>query len=346
MEEKKYSFFKKIKISIFDFEGYKDLAAEKISRTIGYIALLVLIFGIVISFAYTFKFLQIINEVKNYINSQISEINYENYELSVRFNSGEETIKIDTDTLLANKVIINTIGDQEKVNHSIEEIKKEGNAILILKDKIIVKTEFWANTIEYSYKTISEKYNINNINKSEVINILSGNEIKTFLLTFFVAMLIYMVVVYFPSILVDILLLAILSYIVTKLSRLRLKYSAIYNIAAYSLTLSILLNIIYIASNIFSGFTIKYFQIMYIAIASIYIITAILIIKSDVIKKQLELNRIIEEQERVKQELKQKEEERKEQEESEKRNQRRKTKDEDQKDKKENNGKEPEGDNA
>ena len=45
---------------------------------------------------------------------------------------------------------------------------------------------------------------------------------------------------------------------------------------------------------------------MYTAIASIYIITAILMIKSDVIKKQLELNRIIEEQERVREEIKQK----------------------------------------
>ena len=48
---------------------------------------------------------------------------------------------------------------------------------------------------------------------------------------------------------------------------------------------------------------------MYTAIASIYIITAILMIKSDVIKKQLELNRIIEKQKKVREELKRKEEE-------------------------------------
>lgn len=348
MKEKKLSFFNKIKISIFDFEGYQDLAAEKISRTIGYIVLLMIIFGIMISFAYTYQVLQIIKEAKSYINTEIKEINYENYKLTVKLNNGEEYSKIETNNLLANKVIINTVDDENKIKQSINELKKEDNAILILKDKIIVKTEFLTNTIEYSYKTISDTYNINNISKSEIINILSGNEFKTFIGTFFIVMLVYMFIIYFSNILLDILMLAILAYIVTKIAGLRLKYSAIYNIGAYSLTLPILLNIIYIVSNIMTGFTIKYFQVMYSAIASIYIITAILIIKSDVIKKQIELNKIIEEQERIKQELKQKED-KKEQEELEKRKKEQEDKNknkEDEDNKEENPGKEPEGNNA
>ena len=54
VEKKELSFFKKIKTSIFDFEGYQDLAAEKVSKTIAYITLLILIFAILISIAYTF----------------------------------------------------------------------------------------------------------------------------------------------------------------------------------------------------------------------------------------------------------------------------------------------------
>ena len=53
------------------------------------------------------------------------------------------------------------------------------------------------------------------------------------------------------------------------------------------------------------------------AIACIYIITAILMIKSDVIKKQMELSKIIAEQEKVKQELARRELEKQEQEEKE-----------------------------
>ena len=204
-----------------------------------------------------------------------------------------------------------------------------------MKDRIIIKTELSTKLMEYSYKDISEEYNINKIDKQEIINILSGQTMYTFLVAFFIVMLIYMFIIYFSSILIDIFLLAILAYIVTRLAGLRLKYSAIYNIATYSLTLPVLLNIIYIVINRFTGFTIEYFQIMYTAIASIYIITSILMIKSDVIKKQYELNKIIEEQERVRQELKRKEEEQKEKEEQERRERERAKKKEKEKQKKE-----------
>ena len=171
----------------------------------------------------------------------------------------------------------------------------------------------------------------------------------------FVGTMLYIFIIYLSNILVDMLLLAILTYIVTRIAGLRLKHSAVYNIATYSLTLPIILNIIYFVVNAFTGFVIQYFQLMYTALASIYIITAILIIKSDVMKKQLELNRIIEEQERVRQELKRKEEEEKEQAEQERRKREREKREKKEKEKKEreekkeekgNLGNEPEGDNA
>lgn len=356
MEKNKLSFFKKIRMSIFDFDGYQDLAAEKISRTVGYIVLLMLIFSIVISFVLTYQFFQLIDQTKNYINNEIAEINYENYEITVIPTNGEEVTEIDVNGLLNAKIIINTqTTDEEKIQESIEKIKKQNNGILFLKDRIIIKNELFTDLMQYSYQSISEEYNINKIDKQEIINMLSGQNLYIFLVTFFVAMLIYMFIIYVSSMLIDIFLLAILAYIVARIAGLRLKYSAIYNIATYSLTLSILLNIIYFVINRFTGFTIEYFRIMYIAIASIYIIASILMIKSDVIKKQYELNKIIEEQERVKQELKRQEEEKREKEEQERRERERekerqkekqKKKREEEKNKEGKMGKEPEGDNA
>ncbi len=352
MKKDKLSFFKKIKTSIFDFDGYQELAAEKISRTIAYIVLLMLILGIIVSFVYTYQIYQLIDQAKNYINNEISEIIYENYEITVIPNNGEEITENDIDNIITAKIIINTqTTDQEKINESIDKIRTQNNGILFLKDRIIIKNELSTNLMEYSYKSISEEYNINKIDKEELINILTGKNIYVFLITFFVAMLIYIFIVYISSMLIDILLLAILAYIVTRIAGLRLKYSAIYNIATYSLTLPIVLNIAYIVVNRFTGFTIEYFQVMYIAIASIYIITAILMIKSDVIKKQFELNKIIEEQERVKQELKRQEEEKREKEEQERREkerekERQKRKREEKKKENGEIGKEPEGDNA
>ena len=398
MEKEKLSFLKKVRMSIFDFDGYQRLAAEKISRTIGYIVLLILIFSIIISITYTFQFNGLIGNVREYINNEISEIKYENYELSVIPNNlenateqeqgdnekeinndnneqdpvserdtnneqntdNEQTIdneqkvmKIDSNELIPAKIIINTeTTDEEEIQANINEISSSQNGILILKNRIIIKNEFSTDLSEYTYKTISEQYNINKIDKTEILNMLSGQAINRVLTIFFITVLLYMFIIYVSTMLIDILLLVVLAYIVTRISGLKLKYSAIYNMASYSLTLPVILNIIYFVVNRLTGFTIEYFQIMYTALASIYIITAILMIKSDVIKKQIELNKIIEEQEKVKQELKRKEEERKEQEEQERRRQERqkRQKREQEKEKKENKegGAEetPEGGNA
>ena len=355
MKEEKLSFFKKIKMSIFDFDAYQELAAEKISRTIGYIVLLMLIFGIIVGAIYVLKFVQGVNSTKEYIENEISEISYDNYQLTVVPNSGEEIIRLEPENT-GIKIIINAqTNDEEKINDSINEINNTANGILILKDKIILKSEIYTKTLQYSYKTISETYNINKIDKAEVLNILSGNDIKIFIAMLFAGIVIYIFIVYLSNMLVDMLLLSILTYIVTRIAGLRLRHSAVYNIATYSLTLPIILNIIYFVVNAFTGFIIQYFQLMYTALASIYIITSILIIKSDIMKKQIELNRIIEEQERVRQELKRKEEEEKEQDEQERRRREQEKKEKKEKEKKErrekkegkgNLGNEPEGDNA
>ena len=331
MKEKKLSFFKKLKTSIFDFDGYQELAAENISRTIGYIVLLMLIFSILTSLAFLYNFSQQVADVKDYINNEISEIKYENYQLTVIPNNGEEITEIDNEELGV-------------IQKSINDIESRNNGILILKDKIIVKSGIITKPLEYSYKDISETYNINKIDKNEVLNLLSGSEMKTAMLMLWGAMALYMFIIFLSTVLIDMFLLSILAYIVTRISGLRLKISAVYNIASYALTLPIILNIIYAIVNTITGFTIQYFQIMYTAIASIYVVTAILMIKSDVIKRQLELNKIIEEQERVRQELKQKEEEEKEKAEEERR--RREREKQKKKEKEGNVGEEPEGDNA
>ena len=350
MKKKKIPFLKKVKINIFDFDRYQDLAAEKTIRTIVYLVLIIFLFSVVIAGTYVIKLYQAIDIIKNYISTQIEEINYENYELNIKPKDELETLEIDLEDIFPFKIIINTQEtDEARIQESVDNLSNEENALLLLKDKIVLKSEISINLVETSYKTISETYTINKIDKNEAINLLSSNTMNEFILIFAMTIVMYMFIIYFSSILVDILLFFVLAYIVTRIAGLRLKYSAIYNIAAYSLTLPLLLNILYFVVNAFTGFTIQYFQIMYTTIASIYIITAILMIKSDVIKQQLELNRIIEEQERVKQELKRQEEEEKEKEEQERREKEREKNKEDKQKKEEKKGKlgkEPEGDNA
>lgn len=77
MEVKERNFFKKLWTSIVDFEGYEEFAAGKVTHAIKYLLLITLLFTIVISIAYTYKFYVAIQGVKSYINENIEEIKIE-----------------------------------------------------------------------------------------------------------------------------------------------------------------------------------------------------------------------------------------------------------------------------
>lgn len=102
--------------------------------------------------------------------------------------------------------------------------------------------------------------------------------------------------------LISALIVSVIGLIISRLARIKLKYKPIYIMSIYALTLSIVLNCIYMVVNILTGFTIDYFSIVYDVLAYIYIVTAILIIKTDFIEQQRELIKIIEEQRKVKKE--------------------------------------------
>ena len=137
-------------------------------------------------------------------------------------------------------------------------------------------------------------------------------------MSFFAITAIYLFIIYFSTVLIDAIFLALLAYITSIIARVRLKPAAAYNIAVYSLSLPVILNLVYIVANILTGFVIEYFQLVYTAIASIYVVATVLIIRSDVIKKQAELNRIMSEQEKVRQEMERKKQEEEEETEREK----------------------------
>lgn len=315
-EENKISFWKKIKISIFGLEEYQKLAVQKVGSSIGYLAKLMLIFVFLISLAITWNFAKVVNQVSSYIENEIAEIHFEENTLMVKpKDEGNQAIIAEEDELLNGKIIIDT-GDlnEEQVTKYEEAVKGYSNGMIILKDKIIFKTGITAMSTTMSYQDISQRYHIVKLDKQDITNMLSGTMIWTIYITFFITMAIYLFIIYFSTVLVDALLYSILGYITGVFSRLRLKYSATYNIAVHALTLPIILNLVYMIVNQLTGYTIQYFSIMYMAITCIYIITSILMIKSDMIKQQMELSKIISEQEKIKQELARQEQEKKEEE--------------------------------
>lgn len=221
MENKKMSFFKRVKNAVTNFESYSDFAIEKLSVAIKYIAKLTLIVSIIMSILFSYKFSEFINN--------------------------EEQIQIMTNQM------------HEAAGFDVQAIEE---AI-------------------------------------QVIKTTNGTTLYTSLTIF---AFIYFFCGFFIYNLISALIVSVIGLIISRLARIRLKYKPIYIMSIYALTLSIVLNCIYMVVNILTGFTIDYFSIVYDVLAYIYIVTAILIIKTDFIEQQQEILKIIEEQRKVEKE--------------------------------------------
>lgn len=351
MKEEKISFLKKVIICIKDFEKYLELAASNVKTTLLYLMKLIAIFTIVVTGIFIYGMSVKVNSIYNYIEKEISQIDYDDGILQI---SNNEPIIIENNTDIINTIIIDTSDvDKLKEEEYIQKVQDKASGMVFLKEKILLKADMSNAIVTYSYKELSETYGIQYFDKTYILEQFTGTNVVSLYIVMFLIAFFYLYIIYVVDVLVNILLLAAIGYFTAIILRLRLKYSAICNIASYSLTLPILLNVFYVIINYFTGFEIEYFNIMYIGISYIYIITSILLIKADMIKKGRELAKIIEEQEKVRQEIerkqeeeRRKEEERKEQERREKEEEKKKEKEEKNKQKKGKIGTEPQGDNV
>lgn len=98
----------------------------------------------------------------------------------------------------------------------------------------------------------------------------------------------------FLTTLIDVLTLSAFGLITCLIAKIKIKYKALFNMSIYAITLSVILRTLYLVIVYLTTFRIKYFDIMYIAISYISLAAAIFIIKSNLIKHQLQLMKIIE----------------------------------------------------
>ena len=322
-KEKKLGFFKKLGYSITKFEKYPEMAAEGVARAFKYLIQLMLIFSVIVGCAFVYQFYSLINKGADYVQNELPNITYSNGILNVESN---QAIIIDDINYVLNKIIIDTNTEsQTQIDEYVNSIPQDNAGAVILKDKIIIKNTATANSTIYSYTDLLSSItnqNFDNLTKQDILNYVKGSGMISLYAMFFALMFVYVFVIYLVSVLVDTVVLGILGNITILFTKLKLKFSAVYSMAIYALTLSVILNAIYITVNMITGFEIKYFQIMYTCIAYVYLVAAIFIIRADFIKKQGELMKILEEQEKIRQQMK--EQEKKEQEEQEKQNENKK----------------------
>lgn len=341
-ENIKRGFFKKVWYAIDKIEKYSELSAEGFRKTIKYLSTLVIIISIISSIITVYRTSLEIKEMSQYIDEKAPEFTYSEGNMQV----DSDDVIVDENTYFG-KIIIDTKTDsEEEIDEYINLVGNEENGIIILKNKLILKELGTQSTTDYSYEKLFEQIGITEFNKQQLVDYLTSSNMMQLYLSLFLALFIYAFIIYFVDTLFYVFIISVVGYITTLILKLKIRYVAVFNMAVYAITLPTILNIIYLIINAFFKYTINYFNIMYILVASIYMIAAIFILKSEFNKKQGEVQKIVEVQKEVKEEMEEEQkEENKEKENKEKR------KDTKKKEKEKTNeddadGEEPEGSNA
>ena len=344
--KKRDGFFKTVLKSIKDFDKYEQFGLEGMGRTCLYLLQMVAIITIIVVAVLIYQFSTTMQSAVIYFNDNVQEMSYTDGILTVNSN---QKLEVDTNSTIAQKIIVDTSDlTDEQIEQYRTDLNDLNSGIILLKDKILIKNEMLTAITETTYTDILSQYNITNLDKQSVLDYIYANQSQVYISVAIVEF-IYMFAIYLTSILMDTLVLALLGLIVSRIAGMKIKFSACFSMGVHALTLPIILNILYIILNAFTGYTIKYFQIMYTAISYIYMVAAILIIKSDYIKRQMELDKLKSEQEKVRAELDRQKEDRKEEEKGKEEKKKQKEKESDEeagKQKDSDTGEKPEGSNV
>ena len=330
-------FFKKIWWSIDKIERYGELSAEGFPRAFSYLLKLILCLAIVVAIATLYQTKNVVDQITNFIQYEVPDFTYSDKE--IKFSTEEVINK----TSEFGQVIIDATQDNtDEINKELNEIPEDENGILVLKNKIIIKDASTNRKINYTYEDLLEQIGVSEFNKQDLIELLTGSEIISIYCSLFALLILYAFGIYLINTIINVLLISIFGFLSTLITKLKMRYIAILNMAIYSITLSTLLEMVYIVANQIFNIKINYFDVMYILVSCIYMIAAIFILKSDLTKKQEQITKIVEVQKQVAEDLEKQEENEKE----DKKQEKEKYKKKDEKESENNGGEEPEGSNA
>ena len=286
------NFFKKTWYSISKFEKYPELAAEGTKNALIYLGAWVLIFAIIITAVNIINLGVSLNDVTKYIEGENIRIDYKEGNLGI-YNKDGQNLKINEKNDIINRIIIDTETENEE---EIESYKKLINTteggVVFLKDKFLLKTPMNTVVQQIKYTEMAENYlkmDITEFNEKDVIDVINGSVVKQYMITLFFATIIIEFLTYGMTIIINIFTIAILGNIAKMLIRVPITFKSIWNMAIYSFTLPVILEILYYVVYSITKFEVTYFEVAYMGIAFIYLLAAIFMIKAEIAKKQQEL---------------------------------------------------------
>ena len=270
-------FFKRVQTAVMKFEKYKIFADEKISKAFIYFFKLIIIFVIVVSFVTAYQVSQTINKAIQFVKTDVPN-----------FSIIEDKLKLETEELIivtneemSLMLLFSPNISESDIDKLFADNKQFQNTLLMAENKIYISLTSASGIVAYEYKTLTQTIGVQEITKQSLLDYFEGQGYTQLIIAIFLLIFAYMLLSYTIITLIDVIILSILGFLTAKLYKVGLNYKQCFNMSIYALTLPILLNILYVIINAFTGFKIEYFQVMYNIISYIYIIAAILIIRSD-----------------------------------------------------------------
>lgn len=291
-ENKKINFFERVKIAVTKLENYNIFLEERISVVVKYFFILVLILSAILGVVQTYSFMKAIHRGYQYIKNELPDFSYTSdgtLIFSEKVNSYDKQLDF-------NMIADTSEGiDDEKIQQYKESINSLG--AILLKDKFIYIDG--NNEISYKYQDIIAEYQIDSLDKSKLIEKIDSIGMVGIASTIFLALTITVYIINSISIFMDWLIITLFAYCVSRICRINMTLKQVFNISIYALTLSIILSLIYNIAYHLVGFYTDYFRIVYLLIAYVYVTAAILMIKSDYIKQQVEVEKIVKDEKKI-----------------------------------------------
>ena len=291
-ENKKMGFFQKLKISIFKLEEYNNFLEQKLSSSLGYFALLILILMMMFSAVYTYEYYKELDTGFSYIKNEMPDFNYEDGTLKAENNVEAYDSKYDV------KLIINT--DEIVPEYVLNEYqnKTELMRIIALKDEIQVLVD--NQTLQFKYTDL-ETYlqGMEITNKQSIVDTINSLDFGPMIFAVFLGIAIASFLQNLFNLFIYTLIIASFGYIASRMAKVKFPIKVLIILAIYSVTLPNILYTAYMIANLLTGFYIEYFSLFYMLISCVYIFTAIFMIKSDIIKQQQEIQAIVKVQQEV-----------------------------------------------
>ena len=299
LKPKKLNFFKKVWYSVTKFDKYVQMSLEGTGRALKYLLQITSIFVLIIACIGIYTINGSLNLFIDNIENNVPDFKYADGQIALAEGEESKVYTLNDTNLNFGKVIIDLNTDDENIVSEYEETIKNASetnnmGIIILKDKVIqvaklVEGVDGESTISMTYDEVMQSLFGSvevEITKSNLLEYLDGNgRTSIFIVNFFAYFIAYFII-YLSSGLIYALVLALIGFASAKITRLKLTFAQLFAMSVYAFTLSNILNIIYFVVNYFAGITIKYFDVAYIAIAYVYLVAVLFLIKSDTLKKQ------------------------------------------------------------